>query len=46
MHAGGAMRFLAVDSNGFPIDPKESTDVVMSILIHMCMTNTFIIALP
>ena len=28
MHAGGAMRYLAVDSNGLPIDPKESADVV------------------
>ena len=28
MHAGGAMKYIAVDSDGFPIDPKESTDVV------------------
>ena len=28
MHAGGAMKYLAVDNDGFPISPKESTDVV------------------
>ena len=37
MHAGGAMRYLAVDSNGFPIDPKESADVVMRMLMHVFM---------
>ena len=34
MHAGGAMRYLAVDSNGLPIDPKESADVV-HVYIHI-----------
>ena len=28
MHAGGAMKYIAVDSDGFPVDPTESTDVV------------------
>ena len=28
MHAGGAMTYIAVDRDGFPVGPKESTDVV------------------
>ena len=28
MHAGGAMKYLAVDKDGFPIDHKESMDLV------------------
>lgn len=39
MYAGGALKYLAVDSDGFPIDPKESTDVVSILLIDKLMVN-------
>jgi len=39
MHAGGAMTYLSVDSDGFPIDPKESTDVVSVVPVCYCICN-------
>ena len=35
------MKYLAVDSDGFPIDPKESTDVVIILFVYLSVLIAF-----